>query len=289
MGYFKSLENIKDEPDIMVNPRFSKVGLTCETFLKGLEDGTWGDYKIKTEISSKSYFSYDNFEDSVTRPFFQKIWTNKLFLRNAIELLDSDKVYRDQIISANLTSINHIVYDYITSSNPIQEIVDLMYDLIKVVDSVYIIKLCSLMPLDIAKVVTIARFSSIDNRIAIDRFNNAICTSGIDFSKKNIIHIYSIFFSEGFSPLFNVTMTTKIETFADRNQMKIYNMISLAILDILESMPSAEISTVLMNYADYVTLSNISTIRLNIRSLSEDYSRINNVIADLLNRGVSIP
>ena len=84
-------------------------------------------------------------------------------------------------------------------------------------------------------------------------------------------------------------MTTKIETFADRNQMKIYNMISLAILDILESMPSAEISTVLMNYADYVTLSNISTIRLNIRSLSEDYSRINNVIADLLNRGVSIP
>lgn len=289
MSLFKSLDNLKDEQEIIVNPKFSTIGFTYDSFLKKLEDGILGDNKIKTEIINGNFFNYDLFDDPKIRTTFQKIWTNKIFLRNVIELLDSDKVYRDKIISSNLTSINHIVYDYITSKNANEEISLLMYDLAKVVDYSYIIKLCAIMPLDIAKIITLARFSSFDNRIAIDRFNNAICTCGLDFSKKNIITIYSIFFSEGFSPLFNITMTTNIETFADRGQKKIYDMISLALLDILEIMTSADIYKVLYNYSEYVSLSNITTIRFSMRSLSDDYSRINSVIEELLDKGISIP
>ena len=289
MSLFKSLDGLKDEPEVIVSPKFSTIGFTYDSFLQKLEDGILGDNKIKTEIINGNFFNYDLFDDPAIRTTFQKIWTNKLFLKNVIELLDSDKVYRDKIISSNLTSINHIVYDYITSRNANEEIIALMYDLAKVVDYSYIIKLCSIMPLDIAKIITLARFSSFDNRIAIDRFNTALCTCGLDFSKKNIIFIYKTFFSEGFSPLFNITMTTNIETFADRSHKKTYDMISLSILDVLESMPSDEIRKVLHNYSDYITLSNIQTIRFSMRSLSDDYSRVNAVILELLDRGVSIP
>ena len=91
-----------------------------------------------------------------------------------------------------------------------------MYDVAKIVDYMYVINLCSIMPLDIAKLMPLARFSTFDIKTSIDRLNHTICTCGGDFSKKNIIYIYSIFFSSGFSTLFNATMTTNIETFANR-------------------------------------------------------------------------
>ncbi|MBP5597637.1 MAG: hypothetical protein J6Y02_19860 [Pseudobutyrivibrio sp.] len=286
---FKSLENIKDEPEIMINPKFSTIGFSHQSFLNKLEDGSFGDNKIKSEIINGNYFNYDFFDDPKIRPIFQKIWTNKTFLKNVIELLDSDKQYRDKIIASNITSINHIVYDYIVSENPDEEIMKLMYDVAKIVDYMYVINLCSIMPLDIAKLMPLARFSTFDIKTSIDRLNHTICTCGVDFSKKNIIYIYSIFFSSGFSTLFNATMTTNIETFANRSYKKMYDMISLAMLDILESMTSADIYKVLHDYGEYVSLSKITTIRFSMRSLSDDYSRINGIILQLLDNGISIP
>ena len=84
-------------------------------------------------------------------------------------------------------------------------------------------------------------------------------------------------------------MTTNIETFANRSYKKMYDMISLAMLDILESMTSADIYKVLHDYGEYVSLSKITTIRFSMRSLSDDYSRINGIILQLLDNGISIP
>ena len=169
MGYFKSLENIKDEPEIMINPKFSTIGFAHQSFLDKLEDGSFGDAKIKTEIINGDYFNYDFFDDPKARPIFQKIWTNKLFLKNAIELLDQNKQYRDKVIASNITSINHIVYDYIVSENTNEEIARLMYDVAKIVDYSYIIKLCTIMPLEIAKLIPLAKFSTFDAKLSVDR------------------------------------------------------------------------------------------------------------------------
>ena len=68
-------------------------------------------------------------------------------------------------------------------------------------------------------------------------------------------------------------------------------MISLALLDILESMTSEDIYKVLYNYSKYIELTSFpeDMVRFSMRSLSEDYSRINAIMMELLNNGISVP
>lgn len=291
MSLLESLDNIKDEPELMATPKFSTVGFSHISFLNKLEEGSIGDVKIKNEILNGNYFNNDYFDNPKSRPIFQRLWTNKLFLKNLLELLDTDKKYRDYVISSNITFINHTVYDYMVSENPDEEIKQLMFDIARVVDHAYIIKLCTIMTQDMARLITLVRFSSYDKKTSIDRFNSMIYKSGIDFSKKNIIYIYSIFFADNFSFLFGKTMTSREEVFEQRIYKKVYDMMSLALLDILESMTSDDIYKVLYNYAGYIELTSfpVEMVRFSLRSLSEDYSRINRIINELLNNGVSVP
>ena len=290
MSLLDTLDNIKDEPQLSSAPKFSVAGLSYISFLNKLEEGSIGDAKIKSEILNGNFFNNDYFDNPKSRPIFQKLWTNKLFLRNLLELLDSDKSYRDYVISSNITFINHTVYDYMVSENPDEDIKQLMFDIAKVIDYSYIIKLCTIMPLETARFISLVRFSSFDKKVSIDRFNSMIFKCGIDFSKKDIIYIYGIFFSDNFSFLFTNTMTSREEVFAERIHKKVYDMISLALLDILESMTSDDIYKVLYNYSKYVELTSFPTdmVRFSLRSLSDDYSRINNIITELLNNGVSV-
>lgn len=291
MSLLESLDKIKDEPELTAAPKFTTVGFSHISFLSKLEEGNIGDVKIKSEILNGNYFNNDYFDNPKSRPIFQRLWTNKLFLRNLLELLDTNKQYRDYVIASNITFINHTVYDYMISENADDEIKQLMFDIARVVDCNYIIKLCTIMPQETARLISLVRFSSFDKKTSIDRFNSMIYKCGIDFSKKDIIYIYSVFFADNFSFLFSKTMTSKEEVFTERIHKKVYDMISLALIDILESMTSDDIYKVLYNYAEYVKLSSfpLEMIRFSLRSLSEDYSRTNKIINELLDNGISVP
>lgn len=290
MGYFQSIDNLKSDNEVLNAPKFSTIGFSHSSFLNKLEDGSMSDMKIQAEILNGNYFNMDYFNDPGSREVFQRIWTNKSFLRNLFILLDSNKLYRDKIILSDITSINHTVYDYMVSENADDEIKLLMFDIAKVIDYVYILKLCTIMPMETARLMSLAKFSSFDKKVSVERLNSVICKSGIDFTEENIIYIFSVFYSDRFSILFNVLMTTKQEQFEERIHKKIYDMISMALLDILNSMTSDDIYKVLYNYASYIELCVPDTeIRFSLRSLSDDYNRINAMIDELLEKGVSIP
>jgi len=289
MGYFNSIDNLKDQPEILSSPRFSTIGYSFESFLNKLEEGSLSDMKIKDEILNGNYFNMDYFNDAKLRVVFQKIWTNKAFLQNLLILLDSNKIYRDKVISSNITSINHTVYDYMVSENADEETKLLMFDIAKIIDYNYILRLCSIMPLETARLMALAKFSSFDKKTSVERLNSVICKSGMDFSESDIIYIFSTFYSDRFSVLFNVLMTTKQDQFEERIQKKIYDMISLAIIDILNSMTSDDIYKVLYNYASYLELGGTTDVRFSLHSLSDDYDRINHIIDELSEKGISIP
>lgn len=287
MGYFSSLENIRDEKENIVAPKFSTVEYSHESFLDKLD--TFSNTKIKEEIKLGDYFDYDHFDDPKTRVIFQQLWTNKIFLTNILELLDSDKEYRNKIISVYITSVNKIVFDYMTLEVNNPEILNLLLEISKCIDYQYIIKLCTIMPLDIARMITITRFSSFNQREAITRFNDVICKCGLDFTEKDIIYIYKTFFQEHFMELFNITMTTVETSFSERIHRKVYDMISLAMIDILESMTSEDIYKTLHYYGNFMSLVDSCNCRFSLHSLSDDYKRINVIIDELMSKGINIP
>ena len=291
MSLLETLDNIKDEPQLTSTPKFSVVGLSYISFLNKLEEGSIGDIKIKEEILNGNFFEDDCFNDVKTRPVFQKLWTNKLFLRNLFELLDSNKQYRDKVIAYNITFVNRTVYDYMLLDYANDEVKELMLNIIKVLDYNYILKLCTIMPIETARLLAVVRFSSSNKKVSIDRFNSVLYRLGVDFSKSDIIYIYSVFFADDFSSLFTNTMTKREEIFLERLHKKVYDMISLALLDILESMTSEDIYKVLYDYGKFIELTSFpdDRIRFSMRSLSEDYSRVNNILKQLLDNGVAIP
>ncbi len=122
----------------------------------------------------------------------------------------------------------------------------------------------------------------------VHNLNFAIVYSDIDISLNNIIYIYSRFYADDFSTLFCSSM---IDCFDPNTDMakRLYNRITLALLNILNSMTSSDIELVLRRYSNYLSLSQINTIRYQIRGLSEDYSRINKVVDFLESKDVYVP
>ena len=290
MGYFKSIDNLKDDqPEELLPTRFSTIEYTHDSFLEKINE--FSDEKIRYEIKIGDYFNYDHFSDPNTRIIFQKLWTNKIFLKNVLYLISEDEPFRNKIIRTYITTVNKLAFDYLLL--PVEEkdmeIQNLLKEIAKHTDYNYILKLCDIMPLEVATMISMSRFSDFNSRESINRFNNTIYKSGMDFSEQDVIHIYAVFFSERYSDLFNITMTTVEEVFENRIYKKVYDMMSLALLDILESMTSEDIYKVLHSYSNYIELTNTCNCRLSLRSLSDDYTRINMIIDELLDKGVSVP
>ena len=289
MGYFKSLDEINEQPEELLPTRFTTIEYTHDSFLEKISE--FSDTKIRYEIKIGDYFNYDHFSDPNTRVIFQKLWTNKIFLKNVLYLISEDEPFRNKIINTYITTVNKLAFDYLLleSEDKDEEVLYLLKEIAKHTDYNYILKLCDIMPLEIAAIIAMARFSDFNFTESINRFNNTIYRSEMDFSEQDIIHIYAVFFSERFTELFNITMTNIEENFEKRLYKKVYDMMSLALLDILESMTSEDIEKVLQSYSSYIELTNICNFRFSLRSLSDDYSRINVIIDELLNKGICIP
>ena len=95
------------------------------------------------------------------------------------------------------------------------------------------------------------------------------------------------------SQLFEATMLDVIDPTEQWSTEEIderYSLITLAVLDILNSLPSDAIRRVL---DDYVKIYHISYLgketRCNLRSLSSDYERIRNIAESMTAQGIRLP
>lgn len=212
------------------------------------------------------------------------------FLRVLIQVVTNIEVdYMNKIY------LNKLCYDYLTldeeSKNPM--INDMIYHLAKITNKKHIPLLIGAgIPEKIACYIVLSRFSTNNEFLNVTRMNFVIMTANIDFTEQMIVDVYQNLFDK-VSELFEATMLDVIDTTEEWYTEEIderYSLITLAVLDILNSLPSDAIQRVLNDYVSvYYTSYSGRETRCDLRCLSEDFIRIRNIAEAMIANGVRLP
>lgn len=219
-----------------------------------------------------------------------KAFTNFRFVSILVNVIGSVELSSIQYINCN-----KLIYDYLTSNGRDENIENALYSLGWNNNRENIMRLKARSLDDkLATYLAIARKSSVDERLTVERVNVIIMNQSKDLmTEQMIVNIYEDLFSDTLLGLFEGIMfdpwTQEVEL--DENQEIIYDTINLAILDILNDMPSEMIYAVLENYAtDRQMVFNSQPTRFDIHSISSDYQRILNAIEELEHfKNIKIP
>jgi len=232
-------------------------------------------------------------EEIMTRNDSQYIdaFTNPKFLLALIRVLSNVTLDHSERVCCN-----KLAYDYFTLKNNDSYIKQLFYTLSKNVNRDKIPLLIAIgIPENLAIQLALARYSSNKENINVKRVNFIITSSPISImNEQTIVYIYEKLF-DNFTPIFSATMTDVYddeEEWVTDEIMEIYSTISLAVLTILNNMPSDKIRKVLISYTgDYNSLYSGQTnaSRFSLNALSSDYSRITAVVEALKEENVFVP
>jgi len=220
-----------------------------------------------------------------------KALTNPRFLSVFIQVVGST-----QLDLLHRICCNKLAYDYFTTSDTDQYIKQLFYSLSKMVNRDIIPGLLSLgIPEDLAVQLALARYSSTKEIVNVKRVNFIITTSPKEImTLQTIVWIYEKLF-DSFTPLFEGTMFDVYndeEEWVTEDIMEIYSTVSLAVLEIMNNMPSINIRKVLISYTgDFETLYSKTpgAYRFSMKALSADYERITNVVDSLRLENIYVP
>lgn len=201
---------------------------------------------------------------------------------------------------------NTLCYHYITlpkqQQNP--EVLNKMLRLSDVVNRGYISGLLGLgLSNKLASMILIARFSDIDINVCVKRVNFIIITQPKELMTEVMIEdifrkIYDVM--NIFYRIFPYLMMDVIPEYDDNNETtwwvteevaEVDSQLGLAILNILDNLPSQLIRLTLMNYTEGQNMVyQKRPVRFSLNNLSEDYYRINNIIAQLrYNEAIIVP
>lgn len=218
-------------------------------------------------------------------------FTNAKFLTALIQVLSGVELEYEEKICCN-----KLAYDYLTLKNNDTSIKQLLYTVSKMVNRDKIPALLSFgIPENLAVQMALARYSSIKESINVKRLNFIITTSSkAIMTEQNIVWIYEKLF-DNFTPIFEGTMFDvydEEEEWVNDDIMEIYSTISLAVLTILNNMPSVNIRKVLISYSgDYQSLysDNSNSYRFSLNALSADYNRIIAIVEALKAESIYVP
>lgn len=205
---------------------------------------------------------------------YLNIITDSRFLSIFIRAVDATKLTYDQKIRCN-----KLAYDYMVSEHRDPEIERLFFTLSQVVNKESISLLTAIgIPENLADYMALSRFSSVKEEVNVKRLNFIIMSSDPKLmTVQNIIYIYEKLFDRVL-PLFEGTMTDSINDDADYmtdDMWLVYSCISLAVLEIVNNLPSEMIISLLRAYYEtYTRYYGKITPRFNINSISDDFSRI---------------
>mgnify|MGYP004628665133 CR=1 FL=1 len=207
---------------------------------------------------------------------YLKLITNKRFLTIFIRAVDS---YGSKLTYDEKIRCNKLAYEYLINEDNDPDIRSLFFSLSKVVNRESVSLLTSIgIPEKLADYFALARYSSQKEVVNVKRLNFLLMNSDpklIDLQM--IIYIYEKLFDHVL-PLFEGIMTDSIDDDADYmtdDMWLIYSNISLAILEIINNMPSEMIIAILRAYSEtyYKLYGNVKP-RFNINGISDDYIRI---------------
>lgn len=192
---------------------------------------------------------------------------------------------------------NKLTYEYSVIDNPNPTILEMFKDVSEYVNKDITTKLINIgLNRRIAEDLARCRYSSRHENVNVQRLNFTMCKYNSEiFTEQRIVWVYEQLFDR-ISDLF---ISSMLEVYSDReldelgNEFRdIYGNISLAILDILNNMPSVSIRQVILSYIDsYVEWykKRLTLPRFTLRSLSYDYERIVNIVDKLLVEGYDVP
>ena len=192
---------------------------------------------------------------------------------------------------------NKLTYEYSVLDNPNPDILRYFREISEYVNKDTTIKLVNIgLNRRIANDLVMCRYSSRHESVNVQRLNFTMCKYNAEiFTDQMIVWVYEQLFDR-ISDLF---ISSMLEVYSDReldelgNEFRdVYGNISLAILIILNNMPSISIRMVILKYIDAYTewVKVRHTLpRFTLRALSYDYERIVNVVEELITKGYDIP
>ena len=287
--FFKNNEPVfgRGEVNISNNPNVNSNLL--DTIINNGTINNYSDQQLFTLLSNNLRGFLLNIFERKDQRYIKMIISDR-FLRILIQVVNNMEVdYIDKIY------LNKLCYDYLTlddnSKNNV--ISDLIYYLAKITNKKHIPILIGVgIPEKIACYIVLSRFSDNNEFINVTRMNFVIMTANINFTEQMIVDIYQNLFDR-VSQLFIATMLDVPDSTEEWYTEDIddrYSLITLAVLDILNSLPSDAIKRVL---DEYVRLYHISYVgketRCDLRCLSGDYERIRNIVEDMNSQGIRLP
>lgn len=291
MALFESLSDLPSKKEEFVKPNFTnidyKMGDISNQLIE-IRNSSEDEQKICNLIYNSFNVIFDDIylKNEVNRDAIIAVFGNPIFLKCLIKVIPSININKNQQICCN-----KIAWDYLSSQANIdntsyEEISNLLFQLSYITNRASINSLSVYMPVQVAKYIALARFSSFNETKNIKRVNNVLIKNSINV--QDIVNIYSVLFVNNITPVFESIMfnfddsLTGLEKTTDGN-------IVLAILIILENMTSIHIKKILTNYTMNYNLLN-KKIRFGIRTISSgDYKRILAVVDNLETEDVYVP
>ena len=219
-----------------------------------------------------------------TRAQAQTLFTNKKFLECFISVIRLLELSHQEKIC-----VNKLAYDYYILPEKDIEISNLLYQLTTEVNGREVVVLSGILGLSGARILSMIRNSTFKEEKAVHRVNTYIIKYGSELSVQNIVNIYCFLF-ERFSILFTSTMMEAKPSNLNNIENKNFDNISVAILELLNSLNSTDIRRVLLDYAYTIKMVKINTVlRFPLKAMKR-YSRIISILKEVeLTENIIIP
>ena len=283
MNFLKQLKANEDKPHSV---KFTNIDFSLQDINNKLKSVNQYEYKDLVNII---YNSYETILDDIfmrnmeMRSSIIEAFNDINFVKAFIEVISNSRLSETQVFSCN-----KIAWDYMSSghNNKVKE--ELLH-LSNIINSNVINMLSTKIDIYNAKMLALARFSSIKEKENTRRVNSILYHTAKELSIQTIIDIYSVLY-RNITPLFKSIMyNIENETCNVDN----YDNVALAIFHILDDMPSDEIRTVLYSYAeDHRLINSDCKVRFDVTefAVKNNFIRVTNIINHLVeNEGIKMP
>lgn len=264
---FPSIKKVKDNKyNKLDSPKTGPLFHTIEYELSSicskiniLEEKDIKDIIIRQH---KMILNYDLFlYDDKSRDQAQLLFTNRKFLKCLLDVIKLLKLDYNEMIC-----INKLAYDYYILQDKDEEISNLLYSITTDINGYKVSYLSGILGLKDAQILAMLHSSSFKEDQLVTRVNRYIVRCSKSLSIQDIVNIYTFLFPR-ITNLFVYTMMENKPNNLTADQNKKFDYISIAVLELLNSLTSADIKRVLREYALVLKMVKQDTnVRFSIKS-----------------------
>ena len=249
--------------------------------IKDIDNLNESEMKSIISRQHQMILNYDLFLGSnESRAQAQTLFTCKKFLQCFLDIIRTIELSQHEKIC-----INKLAYDYYILPDKDNETSELLYQLCSEVNGREVLVLSGILGITEAKVLSMIRNSSFKEEKCIHRVNTYIVKTAKDLTLQNIVNIYCFLFDR-FSNLFIYTMLESKPVYMTEIEEKRFDLISVAMLELLNSMSSNDMLRVLR---DYEFTLNMVKQNITVRFALKTAVNFDRIISTIANNNLNVP